>query len=119
VFPYLTDRATVLLARWCFLFGANGPVDFKVSVGFQGRVLVEIKLSTNTKLVAGYSRQLEAHKGAEETTRGFYVVLDVGGMGEKDDRLIALKNRMAEEGHPVSPIIFIDGARRPSASKLK
>jgi hypothetical protein len=70
-------------------------------------------------LVAGYSRQLEAYKGAEETTRGFYVVLDVGGMGEKDDRLIALKNRMAEEGHPVSPIIFIDGARRPSASKLK
>jgi hypothetical protein len=48
----------------------NGPVDFKVSFGFRGRVLVEIKLSTNTKLVAGYSRQLEAYKGAEETTRG-------------------------------------------------
>jgi hypothetical protein len=43
----------------------------------------------------------------------------VGGMGEKDDQLIALKNRTAENGHPVSPIIFIDGAGRPSASKLK
>jgi hypothetical protein len=96
----------------------NGPVDFKVSFGFQGRVLVEIKLSTNTKLVAGYSRQLEAYKGAEETTRGFYVVLDVGGMGKKDEQLIALKNRMSASD-PVSPIIFIDGTRRPSASKLK
>jgi hypothetical protein len=75
--------------------------------------------STNNKLVAGYSRQLETYKGAEETTRGFYVVLDVGGMGQKDQQLIALKNRMAGDGHPVSPIIFIDGARRPSASKLK
>jgi len=37
----------------------NGPVDFKVSSGFTGRVLVEIKLSTNNKLVAGYTRQLE------------------------------------------------------------
>jgi hypothetical protein len=56
--------------------------------------------------------------GAEETTRGFYVVLDVGNMGRKDEDLIALKNRMAETG-PVSPIIFIDGSHRPSASKLK
>ena len=36
----------------------NGPVDFKVSQGFRGRVLVEIKLSTNGKLVADvYKRQ--------------------------------------------------------------
>jgi hypothetical protein len=96
----------------------NGPVDFKVSSGFSGRVLVELKLSSNTKLVAGYSRQLERYKGAEETTRGFYVVIDVGLMGEKDKRLIEFKNSRAALGQPVSPIIFIDGLRRPSASKL-
>jgi hypothetical protein len=39
----------------------NGPVDFKVSAGFTGRVLVEIKLSTNGKLVAGYTRQLATY----------------------------------------------------------
>ena len=44
-----------------------GPVDFKVSSGFSGRVLVEIKLSTNGKVVKGYTRQLETYKGAEET----------------------------------------------------
>lgn len=97
----------------------NGPVDFKVSTGFTGRVLVEIKLSTNPKLIAGYTRQLETYKGAEETTRGYYVILDVGGMGRKDGDLIATKNRVAVAGEAVSPVIFIDAKRRPSASKLK
>jgi hypothetical protein len=97
----------------------NGPVDFKIALGFEARVLVEIKLSTNSKLVAGYTRQLETYKGAEETTKGFYVVLDVGGMGDKLKQLIAKKNEMAKAGRPVSPIVVIDGTRRPSASKLK
>lgn len=96
----------------------NGPVDFKMSKGFAGRVLVEIKLSTNPKVVAGYSRQLETYKGAEETTRGHYIVIDVGGMGKKDEQLIRTKNEMAKAGGPVSEIILIDGRRRPSASKL-
>jgi hypothetical protein len=96
----------------------NGPVDFKVSTGFTGRVLVEVKLSTNGKVVAGYSRQLETYKGAEETTHGFYVLLDVGGMGRKAKDLLALKNREATAGRPVSSIVIIDGKRRLSASKL-
>lgn len=95
----------------------NGPVDFKMSFGFTGRVLVEIKLSTNSKVVAGYTRQLQTYKAAEETTRGFYVVIDVGNMGRKDKQLIATKNAAAKS-QKTSDIIFIDGRRRPSASKL-
>lgn len=96
----------------------NGPVDFKISSGFTGRVLVEIKLSTNSKVVAGYSKQLETYKSAEETTRGFYVVIDVGQMGKKAQELLPLKNMQAKAGKPTSEIILIDGTRRPSASKL-
>lgn len=96
----------------------NGPVDFKMSSGFEGRVLVEIKLSTNPKVVAGYSKQLETYKDAEETTRGYYVVIDVGHMGKKADELLLLKNMQAKAGKPVSEIVLIDGSRRPSASKL-
>jgi len=96
----------------------NGPVDFKVSSGFSGRVIVEIKLSTNNKLVKGYTRQLDTYKTAEETQKGYYVVLDVGGIGNKDQGLIAAKNEAGRRGEAVSPIIFIDGARRLSASKL-
>jgi hypothetical protein len=96
----------------------NGPVDFKVSQGFGERVLVETKLSTNTKLVKGYTRQLEAYKAGEQTVKAHYVVLNVGGMGKKDERLIEAKNQAALAGQATSPIIIIDGIRRPSASKL-
>jgi hypothetical protein len=97
---------------------SNGPVDFKMSSGFTGRVLVEIKLSTNPKVVAGFVKQLEAYKEAEETTRGYYVVIDVGQMGKKADKLLLLKNGQAKKGKLVSEIVFIDGIRKPSASKL-
>jgi len=97
---------------------SNGPVDFKMSSGFIGRVLVEIKLSTNPKIVAGYSKQLQTYKDAEETTRGFYLVIDVGQMGKKAQELLLLKNTEAKAGRPTSAIVLIDGRRRPSASKL-
>ena len=96
----------------------NGPVDFKLSSGYDGRVLVEVKLSTNPKVLAGYEKQLQTYKDAEETTYGFYVVIDVGHMGRKAERLLALKNRAAKVGRPTSEIVLIDGKRRPSASKL-
>ena len=96
----------------------NGPVDFKMSQGYSGRVLVEIKLSKNGKLVAGYTRQLAAYKKAEETTKGYYVVIDVGLMGNKAKELLAIKNEAASRNEVTSPIVFIDGSRRPSASKL-
>lgn len=94
----------------------NGPVDFKVAQG-RGRVLVEIKLSKG-KVVSGYTRQLERYKTAEETTKGFYLVIDVGAMGKKRTELLAAKNAAAARGEATSPIVFIDGIRKPSASKL-
>ena len=96
----------------------NGPVDFKISMGFTGRVLVEVKLSRNRKLLEGYTRQLKAYKTGEETVKGYYLVIDVGQMGMKDQRLTTVKNQAAKAGKRVSSIIFIDGKRRPSASKL-
>ena len=96
----------------------NGPVDFKVSVGFKGQVLVEIKLSTNNKVIAGYTRQLETYKTAEETAEGFYVLIDVGQIGEKAERLLGLKNEAAAKGEKASELVFVDGNLRPSASKL-
>ena len=96
----------------------NGPVDFKVASGFMGRVLVEIKLSSNGKLVPGYTRQLETYKAAEETHKGYYIVIDVGQMGGKANELLKVKNEAVGKGNKVSQIVFIDGTRKPSASKL-
>jgi hypothetical protein len=61
---------------------------------------------------------LSPYKEAEETTRGFYVVIDVGAMGRKAEQLIATKNLVTKSGRNTSEIIFIDGIQRPSASKL-
>lgn len=95
----------------------GGPVDFKFSSAYDSRVLVEIKLSTNPNVVSGYETQLEIYKAAEETMRAIYLVIDVGKMGKKDEKIIAAKNIAAKEGKPISDIVFVDGKRKASASK--
>ncbi|MCR9189908.1 MAG: hypothetical protein NXH96_14080 [Alteromonadaceae bacterium] len=95
----------------------NGPVDFKVSAGYAGRVLVEIKLSTNHRLLHGYERQLEIYREAEQTTDAFFLVIDVGSLGTKDQQLLHLKNEQIKAGHAASEIVIVDGLPRESASK--
>jgi hypothetical protein len=96
----------------------RGPVDFKVSKGFNSRVLVEIKLSTNLKLLAGYTKQLETYKLAEESLRAIYLVVDVGRLGKKDEMLYKRRNESSAAGNPVSDIEIVNGIPKPSASKL-
>lgn len=96
----------------------NGPVDFKLSQGYSGRVLVEIKLSTNTKAVSGYTKQLEAYATAEEPVAAYYLVIDVGGIGKKRKALNAVHSKRINAGRYVKHLRFIDGRRKPSASHL-
>jgi hypothetical protein len=96
----------------------TGQVDFKFSHGYENRILIEVKLSDNSKVVQGYEKQLEVYKEAEKTMKAMYLVIDVGKMGKKDDRIIELKNERLKEGGPVSEIVFIDGLIKESASKL-
>lgn len=95
----------------------SGPVDFKYSFGRDSKVLVEVKLSRNTKLIAGYEAQLEAYKLAEETCKAIYLVINVGRMGKKEEKLLAIKNKYSKLGRPHSEIVFIDGQKQLSASK--
>jgi hypothetical protein len=96
----------------------NGPVDFKISSGFRGRALVEVKLSTNNKVVNGYTKQLETYKKAEETVKEYYVLIDVGSMGDKAKLVFTLRNQAITRGEGSSEVILVDGTRKPSASKL-
>lgn len=93
-----------------------GPVDFKFSKG-KHKVIVEIKLSTNKKIVSGYKEQLKAYEKAESTDRSHYVVIDVGGMGNMWKNLLAV---MAEKPKLMKhrKAHLINGILRPSASKL-
>lgn len=96
----------------------TGLVDFKFSIGSEIKIIVEIKLSDNPNVVSGYEKQLESYKKSERTTKGVYVVIDIGKMGRKDKELLNVKNEQAERGEPTSEIVFIDGSKRRSASKL-
>jgi len=96
----------------------NGPVDFKFSTGFDIRVVVEIKLSTNT-LSHGYEKQLEIYKRAEDTEHGIYLVIDVGSIGQKYNEVQRLRLEALERGERASSIYLVDGNIRASASKRK
>ena len=95
----------------------TGKVDFKFSKGFNQRVLVEIKLSKNPKTVSGYDTRLEIYKKSQESMKAFYVVIDVGLMGKKQEKLIAKRNEASKRGDPLSELEFIDGLLKPPASK--
>lgn len=88
------------------------------SRGFQGRVLVEIKLTKNPKLVHGCTKQLAKYADAEETNSARYLVIDVGNAGSKIEDIMSLRNTAAKEGRRALPIDLVDGTRRPSASIL-
>lgn len=93
-----------------------GPVDFKFSDGAD-RVLVEVKLSTNSSTVKGYTNQLDAYNKAERSGYGHYLVIDVGKIGEKWKKLqkVAADN---PEYAKLNKLHLVDGTPKPSASKL-
>jgi hypothetical protein len=93
--------------------GGRGPVDFKASRGFREKVLVEVKLTTNQRLLHGYQSQLPIYQRAENTTRGIYLVIDNGG---PEDRLKRLMQEVAAAGNDGPRVVVVDGKPRPSAS---
>lgn len=97
----------------------NGPVDFKISQGAAFKVIVEIKLSTNSNVVHGYEKQLEIYKNAEQSDEGIFILIDIGSMGNKF-KLIQDKRRSFVSAHgKASEIIVIDANPKDSASKRK
>ncbi|MGY0588465.1 MAG: hypothetical protein ACW7DY_22510 [Paraglaciecola chathamensis] len=95
----------------------NGPVDFKLSQGFDSKLVVEIKLSTNGSLVHGYEKQLEIYKKADDTDLGVFLIIDVGGIGKKYGAVQKMRNNFIKEHGKASDIWYVDGNQKASASK--
>lgn len=95
----------------------NGPVDFKLSQGFNSKLVVEVKLSTNGSLVHGYEKQLEIYKKADDTDLGVFLVIDIGGIGKKYGEVQKLRNDFIIEYGKASEIWYVDGNQKASASK--
>ena len=96
----------------------KGPVDFKFSTGKADRVLVEAKLSTNGKLLAGYEKQLAAYDTAEESMHSCYLILDVGGNGRNIKNVQDSRSARLAAGKRAPDIVVINARRTISASKL-
>jgi hypothetical protein len=94
----------------------GGPVDFKFSSGYSGRVLVEIKLSTG-QVVHGYKVQLDVYAKAAKTRESIFLVIDVGSMGRKLKDIITAKNENSAKGQRSPDIVVVDATKKPSASK--
>lgn len=97
----------------------GGPIDFKFSVGYNARVLVEMKRSGG-QVVHGYEKQLEIYKDAARTNYGVFVVIDYGdGLVPKLNAIKKIQEARREAGEEASEIIVIDATPKASASKRK
>lgn len=96
----------------------GGPVDFKLSHGFDDKVVVEMKLSSNPQLDHGYTKQLERYKRGEDTPHGHFVIIHVGRGHRQVDTVLKREILARKEKRPYSPVTVIDGTEKKSASKL-
>ena len=98
----------------------RGPVDFKVSVGYEMRALLELKLAKNSKFWNGVTRQLPKYQEAEDVSIGFFIVILYTDNDEK--RIKGIRDKIAivnnATGYNISPIIIDARRNPPSASNL-
>jgi len=94
----------------------GGPVDFKFSTGYAGRLLIELKLSKG-KVVQGYEEQLETYKAAAQTEEALFLIIDVGKMGTKLTKIKKIQEERFSKGERAADIVVVDAKRKPSASK--
>lgn len=96
-----------------------GRVDFKVSSGCTDRLLVEVKLSTHKRLVHGYETQLRLYMQGEKTMKAIYLIVDVGGLGDKLAKIEQMRDRALKQGREAAEIVVVDATQRKSASKAE
>jgi len=97
----------------------NGPVDFKLSSGYKGRVLVEVKKSNNQKLVHGYEVQLRAYERSESTERSMYLIIRVTETQNLIREVLKRRDEEIKKGKAVPQVVVIDARKALSASKRK
>lgn len=90
-----------------------GAVDFRFTVGRDARLLVEVKLSTHSRLRDGYYQQLPAYASAENIKRLVLLVIRVS----TDDAHINALIKLIKERALRIQLFVIDAVPKPPASK--
>lgn len=97
----------------------RGPVDFKLSKGYNQRAVVEIKFSNNPKLKAGYLKQLQQYIISEKAKYAVYLIFLVRDEDvSKINELMEIKRQQEESGQFAPKIIVVNAEKKKSASKL-
>ena len=96
-----------------------GPVDFKFSSGYEIRMNVEVKYSSNTALVRGFTTQLPAYNAAEKARSSVYLVIRIAESEASIKRLKKTRDEAVNQGMRVPDLVVTDGRKRKSASKRR
>jgi len=117
-----------VLGRVSELFGVDmspetdlgsGKVDFKFSQGNNSKVCVELKLSTSSSTLEGYTMQLQQYLISEKINKGIYVVIDSGDSKSSYRQLLSFIENGKKRGQSYPDIILMDASPKKSASKLR
>lgn len=96
----------------------NGPIDFKIGKGFSDKINIEMKLSTNTKLLHGYKSQLAIYNKAEKTNQSKFVIIQLYDKDSaKIEKIYEHKKQNETIDNKLPDIVVIDATKRESASK--
>lgn len=96
--------------------GGRGPVDFKVSSGYSGSVLVEIKKSTNNHLVQAYTKQIPIYERADRAGKSIMLIVRVSDSDTNIIKLMSHVQKSKNQKQDGPEIIIINGTPVSSAS---
>jgi len=98
----------------------RGPVDFKFSMGYNFKTLLEVKLAKNGKFWHGIETQVPKYLNATEVSSGLYLI--VYHKSQELRKIQGLKTRISSLGQKIGAdlrAVVVDATRyKPSASKL-
>ncbi len=94
----------------------SGALDFKITKGYHAIVTVEIKYSSNTNLIKGYSIQLPTYNKAESANNSIYLVLQTTKTDNSIKQLQKINKTAKDKGERVPDVIIIDARPQKPAS---
>jgi hypothetical protein len=96
----------------------RGPVDFKISSGYNARVNVEVKYTSNN-IKSGYEKQLPIYNAAERTEYSIFLIIRTTDSMKALEELIKFREDEVAIGKRVPEIFVVDGRIFPSASNIR
>lgn len=96
----------------------SGPVDFKCSQGYHKRLLIEMKLVSNSRYWNGLERQLPQYLLAEEIEMGVFMLVAFSAKEHNKGREYLEEVRTRELSYPINSLLIDASQDKISASKL-